>query len=59
MAIKISTIKKTSYLDDAIREKRFVPAPWQYNTIDHGFIDPKKRSPLSKLKKMTFLDLIE
>lgn len=31
-AVLISKIKKTSYLDDAIRERRFVPAPWQYNT---------------------------
>ena len=27
-AVKISNLKKTSYLDDAMRQSRFMPAPW-------------------------------
>lgn len=27
-AVKISTIKKTTYLDDAMRQTKHIPAPW-------------------------------
>ncbi len=57
--VKISNIKKTSYLDDVMRKSKFIPAPWQYKIKDDGLIDPKKKSPLSKMQKMTYLDLIE
>ena len=56
---KISNVKKTSYLDDAMKKSKFVPAPWQYNTMGHGMIDPKKTSTITKSKKLTFLAQIE
>lgn len=37
-----------------------MPAPWKYDPADPGaLIDPKKRSTLSKGKKLTFLDQVQ
>jgi hypothetical protein len=31
---KFSPTKKTTYLDDAVRQNAFLPAPGTYNSID-------------------------
>lgn len=45
--VRISQIKKKTYLDDAIRKSRQIPAPGQYNTEGHGLIDPKKKGVIA------------
>lgn len=52
---KISGSKKTSYLDDEMKRTKRIPAPWQYNTMGHGLLDPKKKGTITKSKKLTFL----
>lgn len=52
---KISGSKKRSYLDDAMKKTQMIPAPWQYNTMGHGLLDPKKKGTITKSKKITFL----
>ena len=54
----ISHNKKTSYIDDAMKLSKHVPAPWQYDVTGFELVNPKKRSNLSKGKKMTFLDIV-
>jgi hypothetical protein len=57
---KFSPTKKTTYLDDAVRQNAFLPAPGTYNSIDlDKQHDQKRRSNLSKSVKLSYLGMIQ